>query len=172
LANSDSSPAGAAVAIRSILVVDNDPSTLIAMCRVLEAMGYLISVATAVHDAIRLLTRESADLVITDLLMPRGDGFELIIALHRNFPTIPVIAMSGGGHLYPEAYLEMARGFHIDGTLKKPVSRDELMLAITAVENRTTIGTVRSESRTNPLFVETVPDEAKLGPSMPAGRFY
>jgi CheY-like chemotaxis protein len=134
------------VRIHSILVVDDDPSTLQAMKRVLEPMGYQVTVATAGHDAIRLLTREPADLVITDMLMPHGDGFELIIALHRNFPTLPVVAMSGGGHLGPEAYLGMARSFRVNGILKKPVTRDELLLAIKAVENRPTLGTVRSGS--------------------------
>jgi CheY-like chemotaxis protein len=146
LVNSDPSFAGAIAPIRSILVVDDDPSTLIAMRRVLEPQGYVVSVATAGHDAVRMLTREPADLVITDMLMPHGDGFELIIALHRNFPDIPIVAMSGGGHLGPEAYLGMARGFRVDGMLKKPVTRDELVLAIKAVENRRTIGTVRAQS--------------------------
>ncbi len=133
----------APVSIRSILVVDDDLDTLKAMRRVLEPLGYLVSSATDGHEAIRMLTSDPSDLVITDMLMPHGDGFELIIALHREFPTLPVVAMSGGGHLGPEAYLGMARGFRIDGILRKPVTREELVVAIKAVENRPSLGTVR-----------------------------
>jgi CheY-like chemotaxis protein len=69
------------------------------------------------------------------MLMPHGDGFELITALHRDFPDLPVIAMSGGGHLAADTYLLMARGFRVNGVLRKPVTRDELTLAIQAVGN-------------------------------------
>ena len=135
-----SQTATAPMPIRSILVVDDDLDTLTAMRRVLAHLGYVVAISTDGHDAIRKLTRDPADLLITDMLMPHGDGFELIIALHRNFPTLPVVAMSGGGHLGPEVYLGMARGFRIDGVLRKPVTRDELVLAIKAIENRPSLG--------------------------------
>jgi CheY-like chemotaxis protein len=123
------------VAIHSILVVDDNQDTLQVMRQVLESQGYAVSVADDGKKAIRVLLRDSADLVITDMLMPHGDGFELITALHRDFPALPVIAMSGGGHLAAETYLGLARGFRVNGILRKPVTRDELSLAIKAVEN-------------------------------------
>ena len=116
--------------IRSILVVDDNLDTLTVMREVLESQGYVVAVADDGKKAIRLLIRDSADLVITDMLMPHGDGFQLITALHRDFPEIPVIAMSGGGHLTADAYLSMARKFRVNGILRKPVTRDELMAAI------------------------------------------
>lgn len=122
--------------IRSILVVDDNLDTLKVMRQILESQGYAVAVAHDGKKAFRLLTRDYADLVITDMVMPHGDGFELITALHRDFPEVPVIAMSGGGQLAADTYLLMARGFRVNGVLRKPVRRDELMLAIQAVENR------------------------------------
>src|ERR1700691_169306 len=113
------------MSINSILVVDDDPETLKAMRQVLEPLGYAISIATDGHKAIQLLNQEAVDLVITDLLMPQGDGFELIAALRKNFPNTDIVAISGGGHVGADTYLMIARGFGVDVVLQKPVTRDK-----------------------------------------------
>jgi CheY-like chemotaxis protein len=122
--------------IRSILVVDDDPDTLKAMLQVLEPQGYAVSVAVGGQEAIRSLDRKPVDLVITDIVMPEGDGFELVTALRKNFPDTRVVAVSGGGNLSPDTYLVIARGFGVDAVLQKPVMHDELMTAIKGVERR------------------------------------
>ena len=81
-----------------------------------------------------MLRRGPVDLVITDLLMPDMDGIELINALHKDFAGIRVVAMSGGGVLDAEFYLTMAKRLRADSLLKKPFTRDELLMAIEAIE--------------------------------------
>jgi CheY-like chemotaxis protein len=71
------------------------------------------------------------------------DGFELIAAVRKDFPAIPIVAISAGGSLGPETYLTIAKAFGADGVLQKPISRAELAIAISAIE----IGTLRSASR-------------------------
>jgi CheY-like chemotaxis protein len=122
--------------IHSILIVEDDLDTLHAMRKILEPLGYAVSVAGGGRDALRLLNQETVDLVITDILMPDMDGFELIAALHQSFPATRVVAMSGGKNLSPDTYLLIARGFGVDGVLQKPITRDELVMAIKGSETR------------------------------------
>ncbi len=127
------------MSIKSILVVDDDTVTTRAMQRVLEPLGYMVSIAAGAWEAMRVLDREVVDLVITDILMPDGDGFELIGAMRKRFGRIRVIAISAGagtGSLAADTYLLIARGMRADGILRKPITREELVVAIGAVENR------------------------------------
>jgi CheY-like chemotaxis protein len=132
--------------IESILVVDDDRTTLSAMQQALEPLGYAVSLATGGREALRSLHHDSVDLVITDILMLDMDGFELIAAVRRDFPAIPIVAISGGGSLGPDTYLTIAKAFGADGVLQKPISRAELAIAISAIQ----IGSLRSASRSRP----------------------
>jgi CheY-like chemotaxis protein len=124
--------------VRSILVVDDDEDTLEAMRRILKPFGYAVSFSFGGQDAIQLLSRETVDLVITDLLMPDGDGLELVDALRKNFANIRVVAMSGGGRVgggrvSADDCLSMAQRFGANGILLKPFTRDELLTAIETI---------------------------------------
>jgi DNA-binding NtrC family response regulator len=122
--------------IHSILVVDDDPNILKLAELSLNRLGYAVAVASSGKAAIGFLCRETVDLVITDIVMPDMDGFELLGALGERFPRLPVIAMSGGGQLSAGTYLKMAPGFHAAGTLYKPFNAEGLSKAIKAVETR------------------------------------
>ena len=122
------------------------------MRQMLEPLGYVVTVANGGREAIRSLDRELIDLIVTDILMYDMDGFELIVALRKDFPEIPVIAISGGGNLGAETYLVIAKGFGADGVLLKPVACDELVKTIRAIES----GSTRTESRSKPLAEWTV----------------
>jgi len=122
------------VEIHSILVVDDDPNMLKLTQLSLKRLGYTVAVAPSGKEAIGFLRREAVDLVITDIVMPDMDGFELLAALGTKFPKLPVIAMSGGGQLSAGTYLKMAPGFRAAGTLYKPFSAEDLSRAIKAVE--------------------------------------
>jgi DNA-binding response OmpR family regulator len=122
--------------VHRILVVDDDQCTLEATRRVLTPSGYVVSVAVGGRDAVNSLERGAVDLVITDLLMPDGDGLDLISNVRKNFANTRIVAMSGGGRLDADDYLLMARGFGVDAVLKKPFTSDELLTAIKTIESR------------------------------------
>ena len=124
--------------VHSILVVDDDAGTLKVMRQVLEPLGYVVTVAGSGRQALRLLRQERVDLVVTDLLMPDGDGFELIASLSKDFADLHILAISGGGQVGADTYLTIARGLGVDVVLQKPIVREDLMMAIKAVEARTT----------------------------------
>jgi CheY-like chemotaxis protein len=70
-------------------------------------------------DAVKLLkAKSSIDLVITDLSMPKMDGFELLTYVKRNFPRIPVILMTAYGTPKIES---IVKTLGLSGYLEKPL---------------------------------------------------
>jgi DNA-binding NtrC family response regulator len=78
-----------------ILVVDDQITVSESLAMVLRSRGYSVCTADSGREALQLLKDTSLHLVISDLAMPRMSGFELISAIRRRFPKMPVIAMSG-----------------------------------------------------------------------------
>jgi two-component system chemotaxis sensor kinase CheA len=79
-----------------ILVVDDSITTRSLEKSILEAHGYAVRVAVDGVDAMAQIRAERPDLVITDMMMPRMDGFELLerIKKDRNLAAIPVIVVT------------------------------------------------------------------------------
>jgi len=79
-----------------ILVVDDSITSRSLEKSILEAHGYRVRVAVDGQEALEMLRVEKADLIITDIQMPRLDGFGLVEALKadRRFKDIPVIIVS------------------------------------------------------------------------------
>jgi CheY-like chemotaxis protein len=67
------------------------------------------------------------DLVITDIIMPEMDGLETLIELRKHYPTLAVIAMSGGGRM---DVLGSAEKLGASAVLHKPFTIDLLTTAI------------------------------------------
>ena len=126
----------------SILIVDDDPSTCEMIAKILRPAGYSVSCAGGAREALQSLGRQPFDLVLTDIIMPEGDGFELIAALRDNHHAARVIVMSGGGRLDAETYLSMARGFQVDGLLRKPFTSEQLLDAIKPGGERSAVPSV------------------------------
>jgi CheY-like chemotaxis protein len=70
------------------------------------------------------------DLVITDLIMPVVGGLDVIRAIRAEAPTFPIIALSGGGHEGTYDLLEIALQLGVNEAIRKPVSRDEILAAV------------------------------------------
>lgn len=94
---------------RLILVVDDEAGMRDMLRWYLAGDGYRIEVARDGAEALEILEREPVDLVVTDLTMPRADGFRVIEgARGRERPTA-VIAITGFGTV-ESAVLAMRRG--------------------------------------------------------------
>jgi DNA-binding NtrC family response regulator len=78
-----------------ILVLDDQITVSESLAMVLRSRGYSVCTADSGREALQLLKDTPLHLVISDLAMPRMSGFELISAIRRRFPKMPVIAMSG-----------------------------------------------------------------------------
>lgn len=68
--------------------------------------------------------------------MPGKEGLKTIMQLRREFPGVPIIAISGDGQVSAEEYLYLARRFGAAHTLYKPGSPQELISAIPGVLDR------------------------------------
>jgi DNA-binding NtrC family response regulator len=113
-----------------ILVIDDEPYILLMLKKMLERAGYLVELANNGRDGMELFKKEAADLVITDIIMPDKEGLELILEMKKNRPELKIIAMSGGGRISPESYLECARHFGAERVFQKPFKQKELVSAV------------------------------------------
>jgi CheY-like chemotaxis protein len=81
----------------SILLIDDDDTMRLTLCRSLERAGYETHATGNGRAALKCLREAPVDLILTDILMPEMEGIELILSLRRSHPALPIIAMSGGG---------------------------------------------------------------------------
>jgi DNA-binding NtrC family response regulator len=110
-----------------IMIVDDDPGIRRSLDALLSRAGYQVVQAGDGSEAIRLWRELGADLVITDLHMPKKDGIQTIVELLTHTPGVPIIAMSGGGQT---KRLDLLGNMALLGrilTIEKPFTLDEMM---------------------------------------------
>src|SRR6266545_7538001 len=93
---------------RILLIEDND-SLRTMLAEHLALAGHTVIEAGDGREGLDRFRRAGADLVITDIVMPETEGFEVLRALRRTQPPVKIIAMSGEGRESGAAYLEAAR---------------------------------------------------------------
>jgi CheY-like chemotaxis protein len=105
----------------SVLVADDEQSIRTIVQQWLTRNGHTVAVVPSGREAVDLLRQRPFDLVITDVLMPEGDGLDLITELRRSQPAARILAMSGGGR-YMESgeYLKLAKGLGAHAAVMKP----------------------------------------------------
>jgi CheY-like chemotaxis protein len=116
-----------------ILVVDDEPDILVILDRMLRRAEHETVLASNGKEAIKRLEESPVDAVITDLIMPDGEGIETIAAIRKRWPGVKIIAMSGGGRQSPVAYLAVAATLGADATLAKPFERADLVETLNRV---------------------------------------
>ncbi len=88
-------------------------------------------VVSNAREACEQMGRHAFDLVITDVLMPDGDGIDLITELKKVQPKARIIAMSGGGrYLEGSDYLKLATGLGAHAAIMKPFTWAQMKAAI------------------------------------------
>jgi CheY-like chemotaxis protein len=118
-----------------ILIIDDDKMVLNMLRQVLEGAQHTVVEASNGEVAMRLWREHSADLIITDILMPEKDGLEVIRELRRECPTVKVIALSGGSRKIHFDALDVAKRFGALSTLEKPFELKELLASVSTVLN-------------------------------------
>ncbi len=86
--------------VREVLVVDDEEPLLLTISEGLSIYRKYFNLHTATNGAEAVKVLKSVpviDLVVTDLSMPKMDGFELLAYMNRNYPQIPVILMTAYG---------------------------------------------------------------------------
>jgi two-component system KDP operon response regulator KdpE len=116
-----------------ILVVDDEPRVVQLVSKVLEAVGYQVIAATSGEPAIEMVALEQPDLLLLDILLPRGpDGYEICRRI-REFSEVPVIMLTAKAQ-----ETDVLHGFDVeaDDYLTKPFSAKELVARVKAVLRR------------------------------------
>ena len=116
-----------------ILIVDDDPSLLRVLRRILEDAGHEVTEESNGAWALRRFTGRPSDLVITDIYMPDMDGIQFLMRVREAFPEARIIVMSGGSYLPGESVLKAGRALGADGILAKPFNADEVDRLVTSV---------------------------------------
>jgi CheY-like chemotaxis protein len=109
-----------------VLLIEDDFYWRAVLKNELEARGHSVFEAANAVGAEAAHMEYGFDVVITDLIMPERDGFELLMAFRRRFPRVRIIAMSAGGSMGAPEYLQMAKQLGADETVRKPVSGAQL----------------------------------------------
>jgi chemosensory pili system protein ChpA (sensor histidine kinase/response regulator) len=116
----------------AILVVEDSEPFRQVLAELLELDGHTVWVCDSGASALKCLMETQVDLVITDLQMPKMDGFELMRKLRRSRPELGVIAISG----LSDQLLQIATSLGAKAVLGKPFSAEELFLAVRTVAER------------------------------------
>jgi CheY-like chemotaxis protein len=113
-----------------ILVIDDNQPLRRLLQIVLEAEGHEVLQAADGAEGLRLVRRQGADLVLCDLIMPVLDGLQAIRALRRDFPALPVLAMTGGVAHGSVDLLATAGLLGAERVLRKPFVLPDLLAVV------------------------------------------
>jgi DNA-binding NtrC family response regulator len=110
-----------------LLLVDDDRHVLDSMAEWLRGQGYELETASGYADALERLRQSSYDLVLADVRLRDGDGFDLLEQCRRNWPAAQVILLTGYGT--PDGAIEAIRAGAFD-YVTKPLIDNELLMTI------------------------------------------
>lgn len=113
-----------------ILLIEDMEGVRTSIAMILTQAGHTVESCPDGSAGLQHAERNNYDLVISDILMPKIDGGEVIAALKSSKPATPIIAISGGGSgISVEDAFRIAREM-ADAVLPKPFSRNELLSAV------------------------------------------
>jgi DNA-binding response OmpR family regulator len=112
---------------RRVVVIDDDDLICAHVVALLQPEGFQVFEATRAAKGLALIAETNPAVVLVDMIMPDKDGVELIMEIRRNWPDLRVIAMSGGGRLSSNLYLDIAGQMGASACLSKPLSLPTLL---------------------------------------------
>ena len=120
----------------SILVVEDDKTFRQIMCAALTKNGYKATGAEDGEIALDVLDREHIDLIISDIMMPNMDGYELTQELRDAGYNMPILMDTA-----KERFEDKQKGFDagIDDYMVKPIDLNEMLLRVAALLRRAKI---------------------------------
>ncbi len=113
-----------------VLIVDDDAINVAILAKFFTSQGMQVSTAYDGAEALRLLEETQFDLVVTDILMPKVEGIEIIGEIRNQNADIPIIAMSSDGDAGYTSLLTIAKTMGANLTIKKPVTTRKLSVGL------------------------------------------
>jgi DNA-binding response OmpR family regulator len=116
--------------VARILLIEDDANVRLALKQALQRAGHEVAEARDGRDGVERYSAQPADLVVTDLVMPNQEGIETIEQLRRLTPSLPIVAISGGGRTGNRDVLALAAEVGASRTMAKPFRPRELVQVI------------------------------------------
>jgi DNA-binding response OmpR family regulator len=123
----------------TVLVVDDDEAVRSSLEMLLEAYGFQVVLARNGRQGLAAFRANApdVDVVLIDLMMPVQDGLETIALIRREWPKVPIVAMSGGAGIGNWDGLAVARRLGADHAIEKPFEAEELLAILRAAPSTT-----------------------------------
>jgi len=121
--------------IRILVVEDNANLSMLMKVR-LEQAGYKVFQAENGQKALDILEKQHIDLLISDIMMPKMDGFDLIEGVREANYTMPILVVTA-----KESFEDKEKGFRLgsDDYMVKPIDMNEMLLRVAALLRRAKI---------------------------------
>lgn len=113
-----------------VIIIDDDFQIRSFLSEVFKLAGIPADVVGNGIEAEALFNLNTYRVVITDIVMPEKDGFEIIFDVKQKWPDTDIIAISGGGRLDSRDYLNSAKNFGVAATFQKPLDRKALVAKV------------------------------------------
>lgn len=114
----------------TVLIIDDEPLIRLSMMDALKAVGFDVRAAATGQEGLEVLSKDSFDIVITDLRLPGADGLDVLQACKQRSPRTEVIVITAHGSV-ETAVEAMKRGAY--DYITKPFLMDELLLIVDRV---------------------------------------
>lgn len=156
---------------RTVLCVDDEPSILTSLKRLLRKEDYTVCTAVGAREGFAVLERQPVQVIISDQRMPDMSGTEFLQKVKEEYPDTVRVILSGYAEVH--AVVESVNKGEIYRFLGKPWNDDELKLTIRQClahydilrQNRSLLGQVRAQneelSRLNRHLEETVEERTR-----------
>ena len=117
-----------------ILVIDDEPAIRDSLTMILEYDGYEVMQAATGDEGVKLVERESPDLVFLDIKMPGMDGLEVLQKLAHMVETTPIVVISGHADTATAVKATKLGAFDF---IEKPLTQDRVLVTVrNAVDTR------------------------------------
>ena len=119
-----------------ILLAEDDKNLGMILKAYLDSKGHRATLCSNGEEALRAFNSDNFDLLLTDVMMPVMDGFDLVRQVKAQQPFMPVIFLSARNEQD-----DILEGFRLgaDDYVTKPFSMDELLMRIQAVHRRSSV---------------------------------
>jgi CheY-like chemotaxis protein len=104
-------------AFRTLLVIDDDPSCRKTIAGLLQTLGHTVEAVETGSAGLALLRQTPVDLIVTDLMMPGLNGWDVARLAKAMRPRIPVVLVTGSAHAISSGQPELQ---FVDAVLEKP----------------------------------------------------
>ena len=128
------------ISSKHILIVDDSQDLTHVIADFLGMYGYRVSTARDGHDALECMNSEHIQVVVSDIHMPRMDGFTLMGEIKAKYPKVPIVLITGFS-ISEAQKLAFDRG--ADAFVAKPFKLKELKSVIESVSQEDTTTVLR-----------------------------